>query len=69
MRAIRPVSSLVLVTAITATVACALPTSPAMAASLAGKPCQKVGMTTGDGPGRTVVCTRMKKGPKKGKLF
>ena len=41
----------------------------AQAASLVGKPCKKVGMTMGDGPGRTVICTRMKKGPKKGRLI
>ncbi len=40
----------------------------AQAASLVGKPCAKVGQTMGDGPGRTVVCTRVKKGKKKGKL-
>ena len=42
--------------------------APAQAASLVGKPCKKVGATMGDGPGRTVICTKIKKGKKKGKL-
>ena len=40
----------------------------AQAASLVGKPCKKVGTTMGDGPGRTVICTKLKSGKKKGKL-
>ena len=40
----------------------------AQAASLVGKPCPKVGITKGDGPGRTVICARVKKGKHKGKL-
>ena len=43
--------------------------APAQAASLVGKPCKKAGITRADGPGRTVICTKMKKGPKKGKLI
>jgi len=42
--------------------------APAQAASLVGKPCKKVGATMGDGPGRTVICTKITKGKKKGKL-
>jgi hypothetical protein len=42
--------------------------APAQAASLVGKPCKKVGATMGDGPGRTVICTKIAKGKKKGKL-
>lgn len=46
----------------------ALLSAPAQAATLVGKPCKKVGMTRGDGPGRTVKCVKVTKGPKKGKL-
>jgi len=40
----------------------------AQAATLVGKPCKKAGVTQGDGPGRTVICTKITKGKKKGKL-
>jgi hypothetical protein len=40
--------------------------APAQAASLVGKPCKQVGATQGDGPGRTVICTKMTKGKNKG---
>jgi invasion protein IalB len=43
--------------------------APAQAASLVGKPCTKAGTTSGDGPGRTVICTKMTKGKHKGKLI
>ncbi|MFZ8981623.1 MAG: hypothetical protein ACO21N_07135, partial [Candidatus Nanopelagicales bacterium] len=49
-------------------VALAVVPGPAHAASLVGKPCAKVGAPMGDGPGRTVVCTKITNGKKKGKL-
>ncbi len=42
--------------------------SSAQAASLVGKPCKKAGVTRPDGPGRTLVCAKITKGPQKGKL-
>ena len=42
--------------------AIAIGPEPAQAATLVGKPCPKLGMTMGDGPGRTVICSRVKKG-------
>jgi len=39
----------------------------AEAASLVGKPCAKVGVNSGDGPGRTVVCVKLTSGKDKGK--
>jgi len=48
--------------------AIAIGPEPAQAATLVGKPCPKLGMTMGDGPGRTVICSRVKKGKHKGKL-
>lgn len=42
--------------------------SSAWADTLVGKPCTTVGATTGDGPGRTVVCAKATKGKNKGKL-
>jgi hypothetical protein len=47
----------------------ALASVPAQAASLVGKPCTKLGAKQGDGPGRTIVCTKMTKGKNKGKLI
>jgi hypothetical protein len=47
----------------------ALASAPAQAASLVGKPCKQVGAKQGDGPGRTIVCTKMTKGKNKGKLI
>ncbi|MEK9663244.1 MAG: hypothetical protein VW082_01355 [Candidatus Nanopelagicales bacterium] len=41
------------------TLGLALVNAPAQAASLVGKPCKKAGATTGDGPGRTLVCTKI----------
>ena len=38
-------------------------------ASLVGKPCKKVGATTVDGSGRTLVCVKVKRGKNKGKLI
>ncbi|MBM3690066.1 MAG: hypothetical protein FJW80_10540 [Actinobacteria bacterium] len=58
-----------LASAVALGVMASLLSGPAQAASLVGTPCQKVGMTMGDGPGRTVVCTRIKKGKNKGKLL
>lgn len=54
--------------AVVAGLSLALVTAPAQAASLEGKPCKKAGATRPDGPGRTLVCTKITKGPKKGKL-
>ena len=53
----------------TALIAMAALSAPAQAASLVGKPCKKAGITSADGPGRTVVCTKMTKGKNKGKLI
>jgi len=39
--------------------------APAQAASLVGKPCKKVGATTVDGSGRTLVCVKVKRGKNK----
>ena len=47
----------------------ALASAPAQAASLVGKPCTKLGAKQGDGPGRTIICTKMTKGKNKGKLI
>lgn len=54
--------------AATLVVAAMLVSAPAQAATLVGKPCTKVGTMMGDGPGRTVICTKLRSGKKKGKL-
>jgi hypothetical protein len=46
----------------------AVGSTPASATNLVGKPCSKVGATTGDGVGGTLICTKIKKGKKKGRL-
>ena len=55
--------------AIAALVGMSVAAAPAQAASLVGKPCTKLGATQGDGPGRTIICTKMTKGKNKGKLI
>lgn len=42
-------------------------TTAVEAATLVGKPCSKLRATTGDGPGRTVVCVKATSGKNKGK--
>ncbi len=68
MRIRRPVLTAAFAAAASLTVGIALLTAPAQAASLVGKPCSKEGTTTGDGPGRVLVCTKITKGKNKGKL-
>lgn len=61
--------SVLLAAAMTASVGLALLAMPAQAASMEGKSCKKAGITRPDGPGRTLVCTKVTKGPQKGKLI
>lgn len=61
-------SALVLALALIAGMSAASLVSPANAASLVNTPCKKAGATMGDGPGRTLVCAKAKKGKYKGKL-
>jgi hypothetical protein len=55
--------------AVAAVASLAFASAPAQAASLVGKPCTKLGATQSDGPGRTIICTKMTKGKNKGKLI
>ena len=68
MRSLRPRITVSLALVVGVGLSAALLSAPAQAASLVGKPCKKVGATMGDGPGRTVICTKLKSGKKKGKL-
>lgn len=69
MRTRRPALTSVLAAAVSLAATGALLATPAQAASLVGKPCKKVGVTRPDGPGRTLVCTKVTRGPQKGKLI
>ena len=68
MRSHRPTLIAIIATSLVASVGLALASAPVQAANLVGKPCSKAGDTTRDGSGRTLVCTKIKKGPKKGRL-
>jgi hypothetical protein len=69
MRASRAVLAIVTAGTCAMATSLAIVGAPAQAASLVGKPCTKLGATQGDGPGRTIICTKMTKGKNKGKLI
>lgn len=68
MRASRAILAIVTAGTCAMATSLAIVGAPAQAASVEGKPCKKAGVTRPDGPGRTLVCTKITKGPQKGKL-
>jgi len=69
MRSIRTVVGMAAIAFMAATATTTFVPAPANAATVEGKACKKAGTTQGDGPNRTVICTKVTKGKNKGKLF